>query len=105
MTWARDCSCEPVVEPLECPRCGQTTRIVAFITEPTVIDRILDHLCRAQRRGAVRAQRLDPVGSRHSRFRFCLVLRAGIAVTYSPQTAEGAEIKRVAQDGLPVPRQ
>ena len=27
------------VEPLECPRCGQTMRIVAFITEPQVIDR------------------------------------------------------------------
>ncbi len=34
------------VEPLECPRCGQTMRIVAFITEPQVIDRILDHLRR-----------------------------------------------------------
>ena len=34
------------VEPLECPRCGQTMRIVAFITEPQVIDRILDHLHR-----------------------------------------------------------
>ena len=34
------------VEPLECPRCGQTMRIVALITEPTVIDRILDHLRR-----------------------------------------------------------
>ncbi len=34
------------VEPLECPRCGQTMRIVAFITEPQVIDRILDSLRR-----------------------------------------------------------
>ena len=34
------------VEPLECPRCGQTMRIVAFITEPQVIDRILDHFRR-----------------------------------------------------------
>ncbi len=32
------------VEPLECPRCGQTMRIVSFITEPKAIDRILDHL-------------------------------------------------------------
>ncbi len=30
------------VDPLECPRCGQTMRIVAFITEPQVIDRILE---------------------------------------------------------------
>ena len=34
------------VEPLECPRCGQTMRIVAFITEPRAIDRSLDHLRR-----------------------------------------------------------
>jgi len=34
------------VEPLECPRCGQSMRIVAFITEPQVIDRIVDHLRR-----------------------------------------------------------
>ena len=30
------------IEPLACPRCGQTMRIVAFITEPKVIDRILE---------------------------------------------------------------
>ena len=34
------------IEPLACPRCGQTRRIVAFITEPKAIDRILDHLRR-----------------------------------------------------------
>ncbi len=34
------------VEPLECPRCGQTMRIVASITEPQAIDRILDHVRR-----------------------------------------------------------
>ena len=36
------------VEPLECPRCGQTMRIVAFITEPHVIDpsMLLEHLRR-----------------------------------------------------------
>ena len=34
------------VAPLECPRCGHEMRIVAFITEPEVIDRILDHLQR-----------------------------------------------------------
>ena len=33
------------VEPLECPRCGQTMRIVAFITQPQVIDRILARYC------------------------------------------------------------
>ena len=41
------------VEPLECPRCGQTMRIVAFITQPRVIDRILTHL----RRTATEARR------------------------------------------------
>ena len=34
------------VEPLACPRCGQTMRIVVFITEPRAIDRRLDHLRR-----------------------------------------------------------
>ena len=32
------------VEPLACPRCGQTMRIVAFITEPKTIGHILEHL-------------------------------------------------------------
>ena len=31
-------------DPLVCPRCGATMRIVAFITEPAVIRRILRHL-------------------------------------------------------------
>ena len=34
------------VEPLECPRCGQTMRILAFTTEPKAIDLILDHVRR-----------------------------------------------------------
>jgi hypothetical protein len=52
------------VEPLECPRCGQTMRIVSFITEPKAIDCILDHLRRtamARRRSRAppaRAQRV-----------------------------------------------
>jgi len=32
------------VDPLACPRCGEEMRIVAFVTEPRIIDRILDHL-------------------------------------------------------------
>ena len=37
------------VDPLKCPRCGETKmRIVSFITEPKTIDRILDHLRRTQ---------------------------------------------------------
>jgi hypothetical protein len=35
------------IDPLECPRCGHEMRIVAFITEPHVIDRILNHLRRS----------------------------------------------------------
>jgi len=34
------------VDPLRCPRCGHAMRVVAFITEPPVIDRILTHLRR-----------------------------------------------------------
>jgi hypothetical protein len=34
------------VDPLACPRCGEQMRIVAFVTEPQIIDRILDHLRR-----------------------------------------------------------
>jgi len=34
------------VDPLRCPHCGQEMRIVAFITVPAVIDRILAHLRR-----------------------------------------------------------
>ena len=36
------------VDPLRCPRCSEEMRIVAFITEPKVIDRILDHLRRTR---------------------------------------------------------
>ena len=47
------------VDPLKCPRCGQTTmRIVAFITEPKTIDRILEHLRRT--RATRRRQRAPP---------------------------------------------
>ena len=34
------------VDPLRCPRCGHEMRIVAFITQLRVIDRILTHLRR-----------------------------------------------------------
>jgi hypothetical protein len=32
------------VDPLRCPRCGGAMRILAFLTEPAAIDRILAHL-------------------------------------------------------------
>ena len=50
------------VEPLECPRCGQTMRIVAFITEPHVIDRILDYFRRTAAAG--RRPRAPPARAR-----------------------------------------
>jgi len=37
------------VDPLACPACGGTMRILAFITEGAVIDRILTHLRRSAR--------------------------------------------------------
>jgi hypothetical protein len=42
------------VDPLRCPRCAGEMRIVAFITERAVIDRILAHLARARERGEVK---------------------------------------------------
>jgi hypothetical protein len=39
------------VDPLRCPRCAGEMRIVAFITERAVIDRILSHLARAREVG------------------------------------------------------
>ncbi len=53
------------VEPLECPRCGQTMRIVAFITEPRAIDRILDHVRRTAT--AKRRSRAPPARARRVR--------------------------------------
>ncbi len=46
------------VDPLKCPRCAETMRIVSFITEPKVIDRILEHLRRT--RTSRRRQRAPP---------------------------------------------
>ena len=46
------------VDPLACPRCGKEMRIVAFITQPKVVDRILDHLRRTQ--ASRRRQRAPP---------------------------------------------
>jgi hypothetical protein len=46
------------VDPLVCPRCGEEMRIVAFITEPKTIDKILEHLRRTQT--SRRRQRAPP---------------------------------------------
>ncbi len=37
------------VDPLVCPCCASTMRVVGFITEPGLIKRILDHLRRRER--------------------------------------------------------
>jgi hypothetical protein len=34
------------VDPLVCPRCGSEMRVIGFITQPALIDRILDHIQR-----------------------------------------------------------
>ena len=34
------------VDPLVCPRCGSEMRVIGFITQPALIDRILEHLRR-----------------------------------------------------------
>jgi hypothetical protein len=42
------------VDPLVCSKCGGEMRVVAFATDPPVIQRILDHL--ARRAGGARAE-------------------------------------------------
>jgi hypothetical protein len=37
------------VDPLVCPRCGGEMRVIGFITQPSLIDRILDHLRRREK--------------------------------------------------------
>ena len=32
------------VDPMICPRCGGRMKVVAFLTEPAVVDRIIRHL-------------------------------------------------------------
>jgi len=32
------------VDPMICPKCGGTMKVVAFIAEHAVVDRIIDHL-------------------------------------------------------------
>jgi hypothetical protein len=37
------------VDPLVCPRCGGEMRVIGFITQPSLIDRIVDHLRRREK--------------------------------------------------------
>jgi hypothetical protein len=32
------------VDPMTCPKCGGRMKVVAFLTEHAVVDRIIDHL-------------------------------------------------------------
>ncbi len=32
------------VDPMVCPQCGGTMKIIAFLTDDAVVDRIIDHL-------------------------------------------------------------
>jgi len=32
------------VDPMVCPKCGGTMKVIAFITEHALLDRIIDHL-------------------------------------------------------------
>lgn len=32
------------VDPLLCPECGETMKVIAFITDFSVVDRIINHL-------------------------------------------------------------
>jgi len=32
------------VDPMTCPKCGDAMKVIAFITEYSVVDRIIDHL-------------------------------------------------------------
>ena len=43
MTWAALIKCVYEVDPLKCPKCGGEMRIVAFIEEEKVIEKILRH--------------------------------------------------------------
>ena len=42
--WARLIKQVYEVDPLVCPRCGSAMRIIAFIEQPAVIEKILIHL-------------------------------------------------------------
>ncbi len=32
------------VDPMVCPQCGATMKVIAFLTDHVVVDRIIDHL-------------------------------------------------------------
>jgi hypothetical protein len=34
----------PFFDPMVCPQCGGTMKVIAFLTDYVVVDRIIDHL-------------------------------------------------------------
>ena len=48
-TWAKLIAQVYEVDPLECPRCGSPMRILAVITEPEEVRKILRHLVKIGR--------------------------------------------------------
>jgi hypothetical protein len=34
----------PFFDPMVCPQCGGTMKVIAFLTDCAVVDRIIDHL-------------------------------------------------------------
>ncbi len=42
-SWARMLQRIFETDPLTCPKCGETVRIVGFVTQPAIIDKILKH--------------------------------------------------------------
>ncbi len=48
--------------PLVCPHCGETMRIIAFVLDPPVIERILRHIGEPVTAPAVLPVRLPPQG-------------------------------------------
>ena len=51
--WARLIRKVYLADPLTCPKCGDTLRIIAFIEDPPVIEKILRHLMLCIKAGTV----------------------------------------------------
>ncbi|MBE0565690.1 MAG: hypothetical protein IH621_07035, partial [Krumholzibacteria bacterium] len=49
--------------PLLCPRCGEPTRIIAFVLDPPVIERILRHIGEPTQAPAVQPARSPQQGA------------------------------------------
>jgi hypothetical protein len=69
MTWAALIKCVYEVDPLKCPKCGGEMRIISFIDEDAIIEKILRH-CGLWRETPTRAPPIQshapPVLERHT---------------------------------------